>query len=367
MKILLFGDASNYHHALAVGLRAEGHDVTVASDGSRWMDTARDIDISRADNRLGGALLWARLTALERSKLKGYDVVQLASPSFVRLRPHRLEKLLRQLKSDNGAVYLTALGTDSSVVRNLTSPQPALPYSEWHRADGLRPWALSPQAEKDAWLATELMSYTDTLYNSVDGIVSALYEYQKIAEAEYPGLPISYGGIPIDTSSIPYKQKDTGENVKILYTAHYGREAEKGADILLPMLQRLQKELPDKITLISPPNVPYSQFLGLLSDVDMVCDQLYSFTPATTALLAMSAGAVPISGGEEAYYDFIGEHELRPIFNPDPDDIEGTYRRLKQLILNPDELRKMQSQTRTFVERHNEATLVARRFLDAWK
>ncbi len=47
MKILLLGDASNYHATLAHALRLEGHDVTLASSGSGWMRTHRDIDISR--------------------------------------------------------------------------------------------------------------------------------------------------------------------------------------------------------------------------------------------------------------------------------------------------------------------------------
>ena len=47
MKILLLGDASNYHVALAKGLRTLGHDVTVASNGSKWMKTPRDIDLYR--------------------------------------------------------------------------------------------------------------------------------------------------------------------------------------------------------------------------------------------------------------------------------------------------------------------------------
>lgn len=47
MKILLLGECSNLHWTLAQGLRRLGHDVTVASDGSRWMDNKRDIDLSR--------------------------------------------------------------------------------------------------------------------------------------------------------------------------------------------------------------------------------------------------------------------------------------------------------------------------------
>ena len=36
MRILLMGEYSNVHNTLAIGLRALGHEVTVASDGDSW-------------------------------------------------------------------------------------------------------------------------------------------------------------------------------------------------------------------------------------------------------------------------------------------------------------------------------------------
>ena len=70
MKILLVGDYSNYHRALSLALRRMGHEVTVASDGSRWMDTARDLDTSRPfRNKVGGLLLWVKLNTLLWSQL----------------------------------------------------------------------------------------------------------------------------------------------------------------------------------------------------------------------------------------------------------------------------------------------------------
>ena len=47
MRILLLGDASNCHRTLATGLRQLGQEVVVASDGTMWMDTERDIDLLR--------------------------------------------------------------------------------------------------------------------------------------------------------------------------------------------------------------------------------------------------------------------------------------------------------------------------------
>ena len=41
MKILLLGEYSNVHNTLADGLRALGHEVTVASNGDFWKNYPR--------------------------------------------------------------------------------------------------------------------------------------------------------------------------------------------------------------------------------------------------------------------------------------------------------------------------------------
>ena len=43
MKILFLGDYSNLHACLSEELRKRGHEVTLVSDGSRYMQTACDI------------------------------------------------------------------------------------------------------------------------------------------------------------------------------------------------------------------------------------------------------------------------------------------------------------------------------------
>lgn len=366
MKVLLLGDASNYHHTLAGGLTALGHDVTVASDGSRWMDTRRDIDLTRRPGKLGGAWLWLKLNTLLASDLRGYDVVQLVSPSFVQLRPQRLIKLFRRLKCDNGSVYLTALGTDSHLVRNLLGPNPALAYSEWHDHRGPSAWSATAAAERDQWLAPELADYADELYASLDGAVAALYEYHRIAAAETPALPLAYGGIPVDMPSSELRERDFARPLTVMLPAHRGREAEKGADILGELFKKLDADMPGRLQLWQPENMPYVQFVGLLDRADIVVDQLYSYTPATTALLAMGRGAVTVSGGEEEYYRFIGEDKLRPIINPDPRDLDATYNNLRRILGNPDALARMSEQGPEFVRRHNSPEVVAKRFEDFW-
>lgn len=55
LRVLLFGDYSNYTPALARALWGCGCQVTVASEGCFFLDTQRDIDIRRRfPGKLGG-------------------------------------------------------------------------------------------------------------------------------------------------------------------------------------------------------------------------------------------------------------------------------------------------------------------------
>ena len=80
----------------------------------------------------------------------------------------------------------------------------------------------------------------------------------------------------------------------------------------------------------------------------------------------MALGAVPVSGAEPEFYDFIGEKELRPIINPDPCDFEKTCSRLERIVTDRELFRSIQAQGREFVQRHNDIDTVARRFENFW-
>lgn len=363
MKILLLGDASNYHVSLAHGLRKCGHQVTVASAGSKWMNTPRDIDISRPfAGRIGGAILYARFLTTLAPKLKGYDAVHLVAPTFAELKPRRLMEIFRRLKANNGAVYLNYLGTDSTFVKTLTGPDSPLAYSEWSIEGKPTAYSMSEASEKRQWLAPELADYTDYIFDNVDGVTTALYEYARVLETARPDVRTVYAGIPVCTDLLPVPQYDTCAPVRTLYAAHSGREEEKGSRQILKLLRRLQAEHPGLIELIEPSNMPYARFEALLASVQLVADQIFSYTPATTALLSMALGAVPISGGEDDYYRFIDEPVLRPIINLRPYDDTANYALLEQVLTNPELFGKMRRQGREFVEKHNDSLVVARRF-----
>ncbi len=365
------GDASGYHRTLATGLRALGHEVTVASDAGGWMHTGCDVSLSRPfGGKLGGAALWLKFLALSRKALTGYDVVQLRDVDFISLRPERTARAFDILRELSGSVWLTALSNNTPYIEMCTRAGSPLRYSDW--AVGGRP---SPQAEDHperlaAWRGEELRGMCRHIFDGVDGVATALYEYHlATCEAVADGRPVKYCGIPVDIDEIPCKplQVRAGEPVRILLACHRGREREKGADRLLEVLRRVVARMGPMVEVDFVQNVPYAEFQRRLERAHIVVDQLYSYTPATTALMAMARGKVTVSGAEAEYYDFIGERELRPIVNADPLRLERLEEELCSLIERPERLEQTGRESREFVERHNAAQTVARRFEELWQ
>lgn len=369
MNVLLMGDFSNYHRSLADGLRQLGHDVTVASSGTRWLDTERDIDLKRRDGKLGGALLYLRLTHSLLPQLSGYDVVQICSPLFVELKPGRVSRVFDKLRQRNGRVFLTALSTDSHLVERLSGTNPPLRYSEWQIAGHPTPFALSDLSMRSQWLAPEMMAHDRHIYENVDGAVTALYEYHKIIEDCFTSGRLAYAGIPIDLRQVtPVALPPLGSSdpVRIMVAYPRARMVEKGADRLVAIAREIERRHPGRIVVEEVTQLPYRQFVERIKQSHIVVDQLYSYTPGTTALLAMGMGRVTMSGGEPEYYDFIGERHLRPIVNTEPADMDVTLHRLEEVALDRDRLRALAAEGPEFVRRHNDAVEVARRFECFW-
>lgn len=366
MRILLMGDASNYHRTLAGGLRSLGHEVTVASAGSGWMRTDRDIDLSRpCGGKLGGALLWAKARRL-LPRLSGYDVVQIVSPNFLELRPHRIRSVFDELRARNGAVFLTALGNDSRYVEFAGDPS-RLRYSEWQVGGAPTRHAVEAAQTRREWLGEELRLHDNYIYSNIDGIGTALYEYHACCREMRDAPDLQYCGIPVDTATVERTCcLDVPSKVRIFVGVQRGRMAEKGTDRMLAAAQEVVARHPDKSELVVVENRPYDEYIALMTSSHVMLDQLYSYTPATNALLAMARGMTVLSGAEPEYYDFIGEHENHPIVNALPDD-EALRRQIEEVVMHSDRLPQTGTQGRKFVMKHNDSQVVAKRFLELWQ
>jgi len=367
LKILLLGDYSNCHKSLSAGLQALGCDVTVVSDGSGWMKCDRDLDITRNPGKRGGLMLFCKLCFGDlRKVLRGNDIVAIHDLNFVLLRPQRLKILFDMLRKNNRSVFLTSMSTDIAFLNMLEPPGSPLKYNEWF-IDGRRSRLFSDNPEEwDNWHNKRLVGYQNYALSRIDGAVSVLYEYQLGMERALGRDRAAYGGIPIDTSRFkPVDLPDNIKKVKLFLGRDRNRMSLKGTDLLEISARKIVERYPDKAELTIVENKPFDEFTELMRQSHVVLDQIYSYTPATTALMAMAYGLNVVSGGEPDFYDFIGENDNRPIINA-PLDVDSITGVLEKIILNPQEIPQRGRKSREFVVKHNDSVVVAQRFLDFW-
>ena len=367
MKILFAGDASNMHNCLAQELRRMGHEAVVASDGSRWMDTQRDINLLRRPGKLG-ALRYVMDVQRALPRMKGFDIVEIASPIFLRLRPHRNAKVFDYLKANSRCMVLSALGTDM-VYYDACHDGHTFRYSDYMLGDEPSPYVGSSEyiaQEQDNWKQPFMREHNDYILAGIDGAVACLYEYYAVYRPLL-GDKVAYAGIPIDTQELTFRPLDQApDKVRLFIGIQRDRHVIKGTDKLLAAMKRVHDRYPALTELEVVENLPYDEYTRRMRASHVVMDQLYSYTPATNALIAMAQGLVAVSGGEPEYYDLIGETANRPIVNVSP-LIEGDIdNKLSWLVEHRDQLPQMARASRAFVEKHNAVSVVARRYLDFW-
>lgn len=364
MKVLLLGEYSNVHWTLAKGLRTLGHSVTVASNGDYWKNYPRDISLHRKSCGKTDTLDFLLRLARALPSMRNYDVVQLINPVFLELRPERLLPIYKYLRRHNKKVFLGAFGMDYYWVRTGMDGH-TFRYSDFNIGSTLREnpensqfiaeWINGPKGELNRYIAA-----------NCDGIISGLYEYDTCYRPVFPDKT-QFIPFPIDIEEVsPRIPHPENHRIKFFIGIQRKRNAYKGTDIMYQALIKLAKQYPNRVEIIKAESVPFEQYSRMMDHSDVLLDQLYSYTPAMNALLAMAKGLVVVGGGEEENYEILGEETLRPIVNVQP-SLESVYCQLESLILHPDELSRLSAESIRYIRKYHDHIQVAGQYIDFWQ
>lgn len=389
MKILLIGEASFLHNTLKKGLVERGHRVTTMSDGNGWHDAPRDIDLRRdwRWGKLGGLrVVWQLLRHLPQ--LCGNDVVQIHNYQFVPLMYRWNTLLLRFLKLTNRRVVKGCFGDDPQIFRRQAQGVPAYSDTYWsgqlQNADQHRD-RIAEVVEHGAeasWRKTTRMA---------DALVACLYEYwldynepPYAAKLHYIPLPIEceemlrwcdgemvkcVGNDTLSPSHPNDSQLPTNlttsppHPLTLLIGLQPKRDFMKGAMKIAAFVEEVARRHPGKVQIKYVEGVPYDEYMHLLAEADVLVDQLYSYTPSMNSLAAMARGTVVIGGGEEEYYEFIGEKTLRPIINVRPDvPDEENIAAIERALFTDGTLERMAQESIQFVHKYHDYRHVAEQY-----
>ena len=366
MRILLFGNPSMWHSNLAKGLRERGHEVRLISERYGWRRfPVDDICLERRTD-INGKLAFVdyMLKALPVLwQCRGYDIVQLNHPMFLSLRGRQMKPFYNYLRKYNGKIVMCSVGEDYHVLDQIINKN-ILRYSE-QRIGSKIMQNENVQFLRDIYLDGHAADYCKYVAEDCDAIVAVLYEYWACYNKVYP-QKLRFFPLPVVMEEKNSQDFSVGDKVRLFIGLQRDRMKIKGTDIMLKAAQDVVRDYPDKVVLQVAENVPYTEYEQMLANADVMLDQLYSYTPAMNALLAMSKGIVAVTGGEQENYDIIGEQELRPIINVQP-TYESVYQELKELVLNKENVPELKRQSVEYVRRHHDYHKVARQYEDFYK
>lgn len=362
MKILLIGEASFVHNTLKKGLEERGHRVTTMSDGNGWHDATRDIDLRR-DMRWGKLsglkVVWQLLRHLP--SLCGNDVVQIHNYQFVPLMYSWNTLLLRFLKLVNKRVVKGCFGDDVQIFRRQAQGIPVYSDTFWNgktqnaELNNERIAEVIEHGAEAAWRKTTEMA---------DALVACLYEYWLDYNEPPFSQKLHYLPLPINLpASINIRAKGQSSCIRVLVGIQPKREFIKGAMKIAAFVEQVARRHPDCVEIKYVEGVAYDDYQRMLSEADVLVDQLYSYTPSMNSLAAMARGTVVIGGGEEEYYDFIGEHTLRPIINVRPDVAdEQNVEAIEKAFFTEGALERLSRESVKFVRKYHDSRYVAAQY-----
>ena len=364
MKILLIGEASFLHNTLKKGLLERGHRVLTMSDGNGWHDAPRDIDLRRSGRwgKLGGLrVVWQLLRHLPQ--LCGNDVVQIHNYQFVPLMYRWNTLLLRFLKLTNRCVVKGCFGDDPQIFRRQAQGVPA--YSDTYWSGQLQNAELHRDRIAEVIEHGAEASWRKTTHMA-DALVACLYEYWLDYNEPPYAAKLHYIPLPMECEEMVRwcdLTTSPSHHLTILIGLQPKRDFMKGAMKIATFVEEVARRHPGRVQIKYVEGVPYDEYQRLLAEADVLVDQLYSYTPSMNSLAAMARGTVVIGGGEEEYYEFIGEKTLRPIINVRPDaSDEENIATIERALFTDGTLERMRHESIAFVRKYHDYRRVAEQY-----
>ena len=355
-----------WHSNLAKGLRERGHEVRLISERYGWRQFPVDDILLERRTDINGKLAFIDYLSKALPILKtckGYDIVQMSHAMFLSLRGSQMRPFYKYLRRNNKKVVMCSVGEDFHVLDQILNKN-ILRYSEQRVGNKIMEND-NVHYVRDIYLHGSTANYCKYVANDSDAIVAVLYEYWACYNNVYPEK-LHFFPLPVVMENMDSQEYSVSEKVRLFIGLQKDRMNIKGTDIMLKAAQDIVRDYPDKAILQVAENVPYAEYEQMLTNADVLLDQLYSYTPAMNALLAMSKGIVAVTGGEPENYEIIGENVLRPIVNVLP-TYESVYEELKKLVLHKEIIPEQKRQSVEYVRKHHDYHKVAQQYEEFYK
>tara|TARA_B100000212_G_C27378929_1_gene536004 strand:+ start:826 stop:1896 length:1071 start_codon:yes stop_codon:yes gene_type:complete len=354
MKVLLLGDLSGLHKNLKSGLHECGlKNIDLATNGDGYKKIYGDIILPKPRNYSIYSRLKYRYEFINTlSKVKGYDIVQIAGPYIFPFPFFPYRNLIQNLKRNNGKIFLCACGSDSfywEISRKILSYGP---FDETIKYDlnGVNPKQNSVKG----------YNFNKYLADNVDGIIAVSYEY-FVAYKDHINFK-SFIPQPIFLKSVQNKKFEIEKKINVFHgLSRYGL---KGTRHIEKALEKLKKKYPDRVNIKIEGRMPLDKYLQKILNSHIVIDQCYSYSYGMNALYSMAMEKLVFSGSEEDIFSSLGVDSI-PVVNILPNS-EYIFETLSYYVEKPSLIEELSQNSRKYVERFHNASMIANEYLKQW-
>ena len=134
---------------------------------------------------------------------------------------------------------------------------------------------------------------------------------------------------------------------------------------MLRALERVCQERSDSCEMVKVESAPFEEYEQKMNSSDVILDQLYSYTPAMNALLGMAKGLVVVGGAEPENYEILGDSDLHPIINVEPNE-DSVFQALIYLVDHPELIPQLRQQSREYIFKYHHYKKVAQQYSDLY-
>ncbi|WP_440616734.1 hypothetical protein [Cysteiniphilum sp. 6C5] len=356
MKILLFGDYSNYHVFLADGLKKKGYHVDVFSEGDGVKCTKFDIErkkhVSYFDLRD-----YRQCVKLIRE----YDIVQ-----FINARAFRRNLLLwawaffhKKLLAKKS--FMCLVGCD---------------YFFWTKGRQVLGMPLFEEVENSAnvqYMKSQVSMFSKItnklMLKCVKGVTGWAEYVEAYREVVTPHLMVFQ---PLRLSDYNFKQRNFVNGKLVLFHGiQKGREDFKGSNYIIDAFTELNKRYPDDLECICVESLPYNQYVELMNRAHVLFDQTNCHSFGMNALAGLANGLIVCCGSQSDKFwlkwcSELGLDKKPPILSLKP-NVDNIISQVEWMLDNREKLGQISLDGRRYVELNHDSSRVAEKFLHFWQ
>jgi hypothetical protein len=168
--------------------------------------------------------------------------------------------------------------------------------------------------------------------------------------------------VPVEISAIPFNPAEPRGVTKIIHSPT--RRGFKGSTLVLQAIEMLKARRTDFYFKIVE-GLPFSKYIDVMSEADIVIDQVYSQSPGMNALEMMAAGKIVFTGATPlgaSYFDFMADS---PAIDAPPNAPE-LAEAISLALDRRNEFRNLAERGRAYVETNHSPHKVAQLFVSEW-